>query len=605
MKCEMKKILLLIISFLTVTSIAQDIPPKREFRAVWVASVSNIDWPTSKYLTPTQQRSEIVTLLNRHKQNGMNCIVLQIRPSCDAFYNSTIEPWSEWLSGTQGVAPNPLYDPLQFAVEEAHKRGMEVHAWFNPYRAVVNKNTSSVASSHISKTKPEWIREYGNYKWLDPGIPDVWAYDTKVIIDVVKRYDIDGVHFDDYFYPYPIAGTPFPDDATFATYGGGFSNKNDWRRYNVNKLIQMLADSIKYYKPYVKLGMSPFGIWRNSSTDPSGSATSGLQSYDEIFADSKRWVQAGWIDYIAPQIYWPFGYSPAKYEVLVPWWNNNSYGRHFYVGQAAYKITSTSPAGWTDLTQMPSQIRFNREHPNYNGSIFFSSKSITNNLGGFQDSLRNNLYKYPSLIPAMPWKDSVPPLPPVNLSVFGDSNSVILTWEKPLPASDEELPKYFVVYRFKFPDTVNINDPRAIRIITITDTTSFTDQLSGIGSDGYTFAVTSVDRLHNESVPAVVTFNITDINDKFISEIDFSLEQNYPNPFNPITNISYKVAKSGKVTLKVFDVLGNEVITIVEENKLPGTYTVEFDGSNLPSGLYIYRLTTPYFTDSKKMLFLK
>lgn len=598
-------ILLVTLSFIN-TFYAQEVPPKRELRAVWVASVTNIDWPSSKNLTSAQQRSELITLLNKHQLNGMNCIMFQIRPSCDAFYLNAMEPWSEWLTGTQGTPPNPIYDPLQFAVEECKKRGIELHAWFNPYRAVLNKNSSSVHFSHISKTHPEWIREYDALKLLDPGIPAVREYVTQVILDVVKRYDIQGVHFDDYFYPYPKTGFTFEDDSTFALYPNGFTDKDDWRRNNINILVQMISDSIKFYKPWVKFGISPFGIWKNSSTDPLGSATSGFESYYGIYADSRKWMQEGWLDYINPQVYWSIGYNPAKYDVLVPWWTNNSFGKHLYIGQAAYKIGSSSPdPNWLNFSMMPDEIRLNRTYPEVHGSVFFSSKSITNNLGGIQDSLRNDLFKYPALIPTMPWKDSVPPNPPVNLSLFGDSNSVILTWEKPLPASDGDAAKYFVIYRFKYPDTVNINDPRAIRIITTTDTTQYSDQLSGVGSDGYTFAVTSVDRLHNESSPAIVTFNITSINDNQVKEIDFSLEQNYPNPFNPVTKISYSISHPGLVLLDVYDVLGNEVSQIVNEFKSPGNYSVEFDAGNLSSGLYIYRITSGSHTAARKMLLLK
>jgi len=258
------------ITFLTIlisisTIYSQTIPPKREFRSVWIATVTNIDWPSSKTLSPSAQRTEYINILNKHKLNGLNAVVTQIRPSCDAFYQSPFEPWSEWLSGTQGVAPNPFYDPLIFMIDETHKRGMEFHAWFNPYRAVVNKNSSSVSSSHVSVVHPDWIREFGNLKLLDPGLPQVREYVAKVIMDVVRRYDIDGVHFDDYFYPYPQTGVVFQDSATFSNYPNGFTNKEDWRRNNVNLLIKALSDSIKAVKPHVKFGISPFAIWKNQS----------------------------------------------------------------------------------------------------------------------------------------------------------------------------------------------------------------------------------------------------------------------------------------------------------------------------------------------------
>jgi uncharacterized lipoprotein YddW (UPF0748 family) len=592
-----------LILLLTFSNFAQTIPPKREFRAAWVASVSNIDWPTSKTLTPTQQRSEYISLINSHKLSGMNALVVQIRPSCDAFYGNSMEPWSEWLTGTQGTPPNPYYDPLTFLVDETHKRGMEFHAWFNPYRAVVSSG-SSVHNSHISKTHPEWILQFGSpYKMLDPGIPAARNYVIQVILDVVKRYDIDAVHFDDYFYPYEGVGTK--DSMSWRLYGGGFTNKDDWRRANVNSLITMLRDSIKYYKPWVKFGISPFGIWRNASSDPLGSQTSGFESYSGIYADSRRWVQLGWIDYIAPQIYWNIGYSVADYSILVPWWSNNSFQRHFYVGQAAYRIGSSG--AWLVYTEMPNQIRLNRTFQQVKGSIFFSSKSITNNLGGFRDSLRNNLYLYPALVPRMPWKDSIPPNSPRNLLAVKDSISqtITLTWNKPTIAADGDSARYFVVYRFNHPDSINYEDPRFIKIITANDTTKFTDNISGLLNKKFIYAVTSVDRLHNESNPTVYSFFTSIKNESENIASMFQLLQNYPNPFNPKTTIEFVVGRRQLVLVSVFDVLGNKIIDLVNEIKDAGNYKVEFDASNLPTGVYYYKMLSGSSLETKKMLLMK
>ncbi|MBI3787404.1 MAG: family 10 glycosylhydrolase [Ignavibacteriales bacterium] len=289
-----------IVFFLLVSSSFAQVPPKRELRAAWVATVSNIDWPlrnsngTAK--TPGEQQTDLLTLLDSLQQRlGMNAVMFQIRPSCDAFYKSSIEPWSEWLTGAQGQAPSdPNYDPLQIAIDACRARGMELHAWFNPYRAVVNANTSTIADNHVTRTKSHLIRDYMSnnipIKVLDPGEPETRTYVTSVIMDVVRRYDIDAVHFDDYFYPYPVTGLAFPDAATYNTYGGGLP-LGDWRRDNVNKLIKMISDSIKVVKPRVKFGISPFGIWKNQSSDPSGSATTGLESYSAIYADTRKWLQ--------------------------------------------------------------------------------------------------------------------------------------------------------------------------------------------------------------------------------------------------------------------------------------------------------------------------
>lgn len=612
----MKSILIsnLTLLFLASTIYAQTIPPKREFRSVWIATVTNIDWPSSKYLSPSAQRTEFINILNKHKLNGMNAVVTQIRPSCDAFYQSSIEPWSEWLTGTQGAAPNPFYDPLIFMIDEAHKRGMEFHAWFNPYRAVVNKNTSSVSSSHVSVVHPDWIREYGNLKLLDPGLPQVREYVTKVIMDVVRRYDIDGVHFDDYFYPYPQAGVVFQDSATFANYPNGFTNKDDWRRNNVNLLIQMLSDSIKSVKPYVKFGISPFAIWKNQSSDPLGSATAGFESYSGIYADSRKWMQQGWLDYINPQIYWYIGYSIAAYDVLVEWWSNNYFGKHFYTGNAAYKIGSSSPSAWLNPSEMPNQVRLNRTNEAVKGMNFFSSKSITNNLLGIQDSLRNNLFKYPALVPVMKWIDSIPPDAISNLNAVKNSSSVLLTWNKPIvnPA------KYFIIYRFDDSTQVNINDPRNILAITINDTTSYLDTKPiAANVQSITYAVTSLDRIHNEtpqdsSNTYKLNLLVTVEQDGFEKPNKFELMQNYPNPFNPSTKIKFTVPHSllslGEgmgVRLIVYDILGNQVATLVDEWKDPGEYEVEFNASKLSSGIYYYQLRAGDFVQSKKMQVIK
>lgn len=600
------KIYILFITLFIMSSNApaQTIPLKRELRGVWVATVTNIDWPSKKTLSPALQRSEIITILNRHQVNGINCIMLQIRATCDAFFESPYEPWSEWLSNIQGVAPNPLYDPLAYWITEAHKRGIEVHAWFNPYRAVMNKNTSSVSSTHISNTHPEWVHTYGNYKWLDPGIPDVIEYDTKVIIDVVKRYDIDGVHFDDYFYPYPISGVPFPDTVTWQQHSGGYTDIGDWRRNNVNRLIHMLSDSIKHYKKHVKFGISPFGIWRNKSTDSTGSDTYGFQAYDSQFADSKFWVQQGWLDYINPQIYWSIGYPAARYEVLAEWWANNSFGKHVYVGQAVYKIQNNADSNWYNFSEMPSHLRLNTMYPEIKGNVYFSSKSVTNNMGGFQDSLRTNFYKYPALPPIMEWKDSTAPLPPSNLSIQKTQSGIELSWNKPAPASDGDTARYYVIYRAIMPDTINPDDPRYIRKIIYNNSQTLTDTIGG-SYQGVYYAVTSVDRLHNESAPVVGSLSATGLSESCGLASEYKLEQNFPNPFNPITKISYSLATKTRVKIKIFDILGHEVKTLLDDEKEAGAYSIEFDGTGLASGIYIFRINASDFTDTKKMVLMK
>jgi uncharacterized lipoprotein YddW (UPF0748 family) len=478
-------------------------PPKREFRAVWIASVANIDWPSQKGLSTLRQQREFVQLLDQHQLSGLNAVVVQVRPATDAFYYSAKEPWSEWLTGTQGAMPDPYYDPLQFMVDEAHQRGLEFHAWLNPYRAMFDADSGQVAADHLTNLKPEWFIKYGKNKVFNPGLPEVRQYITDVVTDVVRRYDVDAIHFDDYFYPYPIKDVPFDDQATFAQHGTGFASLADWRRDNVNRLIEQLAAGIKRVKPHVKFGISPFGLWRNQRDDPAGSATQGGQTcYDHLFADVRLWVQRGWIDYVAPQVYFSNGFEKIPYQALVEWWSRNHFGKHLYIGQASYKINpqGTDPH-WANLGQLPSQLRYNRQLPGVSGSIYFSSKSLTRNLGGFRDSLRRDFYLYPALVPPMPWKGGQAPAAPRQLEVFAGRSGVLLNWEPPAKATGTGPAAYYAVYRFAEGEPVDVNDPTHLVGVWRGRGTTFTDaQVPATGQ--YTYVVTALDRLHLESPPS-------------------------------------------------------------------------------------------------------
>ena len=375
--------------------------PKREFRGTWVATVENIDWPSKPGLSTDQQKKELTTLFDFLRDAGMNAVMLQIRPAADAFYAKSREPWSKWLTGKQGQAPYPAYDPLEFAITEAHKRGMELHAWFNPYRATNDGRFNLLSPGHITKIKPEWFFVYGGIKLFDPGIPAVRDYIVKVFLDVVDNYDIDGVHMDDYFYPYRIEGQHINDAQTFKTYGGSFIDINDWRRNNVDTLIEMLSDSIHKHKPRMKFGISPFGVWANKFQNPEGSDTHGLPSYYELFADSRKWIKQGWVDYINPQIYFPIGDRSVPFEKLMDWWSDNTYGRHLYVGQAPYRAFEPHSYAFHHAAELPNQIRYLRANDRVQGSIFFSANSLMKNPLGWTDSLHQDFYKYPALPPAM------------------------------------------------------------------------------------------------------------------------------------------------------------------------------------------------------------
>jgi uncharacterized lipoprotein YddW (UPF0748 family) len=494
---------LLLILSIPLPSFSQSISkiaPKREFRGVWVATVTNIDWPSKPGLSADRQKQEFIGILEQHKANGMNAIMLQVRPAADAFYAKSREPWSQWLMGKQGVAPAPGYDPLEFAIKEAHQRGMELHAWFNPYRATMSPY-AVVHESHMTKKRPELFFTYAGKKQFDPGIPEVREYIVQVILDVVKGYDVDGIHFDDYFYPYKVEGQRINDSATFQKYPNDFTNINDWRRNNVNLLIKELRDSIHFYKNYVKFGVSPFGIWRNISEDSLGSATNGLSNYAELFADSRKWVKEGWVDYINPQIYFSFTRRVAPFATLVDWWSNNTFGRHLYIGQAAYLMNQKMEAAWRLPSQIPDQVRYIRGNNRVQGSVYFSSKSFSNVARATGDSLRNDLYKYPALPPQMPWLDEIVPNQPQQLSAEALTDGVHLKWQKPLKASDGETASGYVVYRFEEGEKIDVLNAKNILRISFEDFTSFIDTSVDSGKR-YNYLVTALDRLKNESDPS-------------------------------------------------------------------------------------------------------
>ncbi|BDQ12974.1 hypothetical protein TEGAF0_21910 [Sediminibacterium sp. TEGAF015] len=410
-------ILLFILSITSQIGFAQS-SPNYEFRGVWIATVENIDWPSKRNLSVAEQKASFIRLLNLHQSNGMNAIVMQIRPAGDAFYPSQYEPWSEYLTGKQGLPPNPYYDPLEFMITETHKRGMEFHAWLNPYRAVFNVFKSSVAPSHITKIHPDWFVVYGDKKYFNPGLPEVRQHTVRIVNDLLKRYDLDAIHMDDYFYPYRISGKEFPDQKTFEKYGNGLS-KDSWRRSNCDSIIVDIHRTIRSTNPRVKFGISPFGVWRNKSQDPMGSDTkAGQTNYDDLYADILLWLSKGWIDYVTPQLYWERGHNLADYDVLLKWWNENGYGKHIYIGHGIYRGGSNE--AWKDKNQIPDQIKELRKYPTTQGSVYFSSKTFEKNLNGWNDSLKNNYYHHPALVPPMTWLNNDAPDQPV---VTRDANN--------------------------------------------------------------------------------------------------------------------------------------------------------------------------------------
>ena len=477
---------------LVPVSLAQSVPPpKREFRAAWIATVGNIDWPLKGGLPAAEQQASFIRRLDQMKRMGLNAVIVQIRPAADAFYPSSYEPWSRYLTGKQGTPPSPYYDALEFMIDEAHKRHMEFHAWFNPFRALVDSKKNPNPPSHVTKQHPDWVVSYGGKSYLNPGIPAAREYVTEVMIDVVKRYDIDAVHLDDYFYPYRIAGVAFGDDAAYRKHNpAGIADKDDWRRNNVNLFIQNLNERIKAQKPYVKLGISPFGVWRNQSKDPAGSPTRGGQTnYDDLFADVRLWMQKGWIDYLLPQLYWEHGHRLVAFEILLPWWRDHSYGRHVYFGLGLYRMLGTPTGAWAGTKEILSQIRDTRRNAPGTGYVLYSLSNLDKIKAPIADSLES-YGKTIALVPPMRWLDSVAPAAP-QLKGVKLERGYLLQWRQTDPRNE---PIRYAVYRFAKGERIDLNNPQ--NLLGLTTDLKYSD---GDVQGAYTYVVTALDRLWNES----------------------------------------------------------------------------------------------------------
>ena len=482
----------ILISLFSVAVRSQIPPPKYEFRGVWVATVNNIDWPSKPGLPVKAQKEEAVNILNMCTTNGMNAVILQVRPASDAFYPSNLEPWSKYLSGYPGKGPEPFYDPLQFWIDECHKRGLEFYAWFNPFRVAQNYK-EPLAGNHVAFSHPDWVLKYGDRLYFDPGLPETRNFVTKVIADVVTRYDVDGVLFDDYFYPYPLQDD-FPDTASFRMYNRAWPEKYkaDWRRENTDIFIRQVSQAIKKTKPWVTFGISPFGVWRNDDVDSDGSDTqAGVTSYDNLYANIIRWEKKGWIDFIIPQLYWRIGHPTVDFTTLAKWWDEHRYGRSLYIGLGIYKIDPKSATReWASPDEIPGQIRTIRSIPGIEGSAFYSSNHFTRNLLGLQDSLQTNLYSQPAVIPPMTWIDSIPPATPERFKKRGKK----IKWTTPVNQKEMDKPTRFVIYvRPENEKTV----PFRIYSICVGNRFKFT----GLNhrKKKYEVRISALDRLNNES----------------------------------------------------------------------------------------------------------
>lgn len=348
-----------------------------EFRAMWIATVSNVDWPSASGLSATRQRTELLRLLDVAVQRRLNTVILQVRPAADALWPSRLEPWSQWLSGEQGVDPG--WDPLGTALAEAHARGLQLHAWFNPYRVANHDDPDRLSHEHPARRNPDWTVAYGGKLYYNPGLPEVRLFVQDAMFDAISRYPVDGVHWDDYFYPYPAAGEYFDDDEAYALYGGAFRTRADWRRDNTDTLVREMSERLRQVRPAARFGVSPFAIWRNSDRDPQGSATRGLSTYDDLYADTRTWVREGWVDYVAPQAYWEIGHPTADYADIVPWWAGTVAGTgvELYVGEALYRCDADSPtAAWRDPGELSRHLSFAKGYPQVRGHAYFSARQV-------------------------------------------------------------------------------------------------------------------------------------------------------------------------------------------------------------------------------------
>ena len=475
---------------------------KREWRAIWIATVNNIDWPSSPTLSSEQQQKELIQLLDLYKGLNFNAVVLQVRPAADAFYKPGLEPWSIYLTGDQKKAPEPFYDPLAFAIKEAHKRGMELHAWLNPYRVSQNvDNLKDISPDHIYRKKPYLFVKHGRRLYFDPAYPETREFLTKVIKDLVTRYDLDGVHFDDYFYP----NNDFSDESSFAIHNRGYKreDKMAWRRENVDMVVKMLRDTIKSVKPFVKFGISPYAVWRNKAEDPRGSDTRsfGYTNYDHLHADILKWMEAGWMDYILPQLYFNIGYPAADFKVLAEWWRDYSAGTPVYGGLGTYKLDPASKVdAWRSAEEIRRQAEMLRGISAYQGVCYFSAKDMKRNTLGINKIL-SSLYPNPSIASPLKGFETTPPDSPSVAQIVNKEGKNFFSWSgDPLPEGDaplmdcnSERAYYYLIYKFKKGSNPDFEDGSTI--VALTGETSLV--LSQ--ESEFDYYISALDRLFNES----------------------------------------------------------------------------------------------------------
>lgn len=473
---------------LSTITVAQPMPPKREFRGAWIQCVNN----QFNGIGRDNMQRTLTYQLDELQKTGINAILFQVRAEGDALYQSSLEPWSRYLTSQQGRMPDPYWDPLAWMVEECHKRNMECHAWINPFRAKT-AGTTAMDSRHYAVQHPERCFQYDKLLIFDPGLPENRHYICHVASDIVRRYDIDGFHIDDYFYPYPVAGEVIRDDASYALYGQG-KDRNDWRRENVNLFMKELYDSIHYAKPWVKFGVSPFGIYRNQKNDPNGSATNGLQNYDDLYADVLLWIKNGWVDYNIPQVYWELGNKAADYETLVKWWGTHAQGRPLYIGQdveRTVKYQDQRNNGWHQVYQ-----KYDLQRTYAQGSCQWYAKACVDNPQNYTTVLRSQYHQYPALQPLTPWLDKKAPGKVRKVQPVMTQDGYMLFWTTPKAKHEMDRATQYVVYRFAKGKKIDLNDPS--HIVAITRNTYINLPYSH-GKTKCIYVITALDHLQNES----------------------------------------------------------------------------------------------------------
>ncbi|GMQ81360.1 MAG: family 10 glycosylhydrolase [Rhodothermia bacterium] len=582
---------------------------KHEFRGAWIATVINLDWPTSPFLSTSAQKTELNNMLRKLRDVGINTVFFQIRSESDAMYDSPLEPWSYYLTGQQGRAPDPYYDPLEYAIRTAHDYGMELHAWMNPFRVERAIGNYTLHDTNVAVEHPEWLIRVNSFSILNPGIPEARDYIVDVISDVVTRYDVDGIHFDDFFYPYPPNQINLEDLDTFNTYGGAL-NLFDWRRDNINQFVRAVSERIKEINPDVKFGISPFGIWRSGV--PVGIV--GLSAVDVIFGDAVKWMEEGWVDYVAPQLYWPFG-GGQDFGTLAPWWVSVSNRRHIYPGLGVYRSERKTFSGTLYApTEIPNQIRFSRATDGVEGNVLFRAENITRFPSqGLADSLSFDLYRNLALTPIMAWRDLFNPDPPRDLGFIFPTKKggVSMTWSPPIAGFVE--PRRYALYRtqsLERPDPRDVTNDSA-NLLAVSYSTFYNDE-PPVDVTPYWYVVTSLSANSVESTESeMIMWVNTGASTESTPDVAFQFESVSPNPMYASATIRYSLDRPDRVSISVYDIIGREVAVVSKDPAASrGNHITRWNGSDasgrpLPSGTYFIVLRVGLRTQTKPIAIVR